>query len=103
MSLGGAIDLANLESRLKPEGGLQQQSADGNESGSDEDHRMTFVGGRRQTKAAGQGLSEEPQVDKLLSSISPTHEPHWRIRWIVVGLSTNQPYLMIDCGLTLQD
>ena len=62
VSLGGAIDLASLESRLKPEGGLQQQDADGNESGSDEDHRMTFVGGRKQRQSAGQGLSEEPQV-----------------------------------------
>lgn len=72
--LGGAVDLANLESRLKPEGGLQQQSADGNESGSDEDHRMTFVGGRGQIQA-DRSLAEEPQVHIIPASriFNPNH------------------------------
>lgn len=71
VSLGGAIDLASLESRLKPEGGLQQQeAANGNESGSDEDHRMTFVGNRR-AAAAGQDISAEPQVHKPLTPHMP--------------------------------
>lgn len=69
--LGGAIDLDNLESRLKPEGGLQQASlaADENESGSDEDHRMTFVGNRYQSQQPGQNLSAEPQVSLRLKVI----------------------------------
>lgn len=58
VSLGGTVDLASLESRLKPEGGLQQEDVDGNESGSDEDRRMTFVGGR----GNGRSAPAEPQV-----------------------------------------
>ena len=58
------MDMASLESRLKPEGGLQQASRaeDDNESGSDEDHRMTFVGNKYQSQQGGRSLAAEPQV-----------------------------------------
>lgn len=67
--LGGAAGLANLEARLKPEGGIQQmEAAQAGSEGSDEegnDRRMTFVGDLRRRTAAGDALADsaaEPQA-----------------------------------------
>ena len=66
--LGGAAGLANLESRLKPEGSIQPTEAAPGASDSDDDnphHRMTFVGDQRDGTARSgvlSALAEEPQV-----------------------------------------
>ena len=67
--LGGASGLADLESRLNPEGNLRAERDEGSGSGSDEedpDRRMQFIGRskKRGDDEAG-GLfshSREPQV-----------------------------------------
>ena len=71
--LGGAAGLANLESRLKPEGSIQPTEAAPGASDSDDDnphHRMTFVGDQRNGTARSgvlSALAEEPQVRSFAS------------------------------------
>ena len=66
--LGGAAGLANLESRLRPEGSIQPNEAAPGASDSDDDnphHRMTFVGDQGNGTARSgvlSALAEEPQV-----------------------------------------
>ena len=70
--LGGAAGLANLEARLKPEGGIQQmEAAQAGSNESDEegnDRRMTFVGDLRRQKASAGALpdsAKEPQASPI--------------------------------------
>ena len=77
--LGGATGLADLESRLNPEGSLraERDRGSGSEEEDDPDRRTAFVGKAYFQDADRDGLfsqAREPQVCFL----RPAHTHHWR-------------------------